>query len=96
MPLGNPINPIVRKALDERRKVLNREANPNPYTSRGEESKKSFQRNIQKTTYIYMISAPVFEEDLAKRADYPTGTIILGNQEYSLRKSMISSLWSLQ
>ena len=87
MPLGYPIEPIIRETLDEKRKVLSRTKTPDPYSPRKPETKKEYQKNIIKTTYMFMVSAPIFEEDEVKRGKMPSGTIILGNQEYSKNTS---------
>ena len=83
MPLGNPINPIIRRALEDKRKVLGREKTPDPYSSRESKAKKDKQKHILKSTYIYMMSTSTFEQDEVERAKLPSGTIVLGNQEYS-------------
>ena len=83
MPLGYPIHPTIRKTLDEKRKVLSRTKTPDPYSPRKPETKKEYQKNIIRTPYVFMVSAPTYDEDEVKRGEMPTGTIILGNQEYS-------------
>jgi hypothetical protein len=83
MPLGYPIEPIIRKTLDKKRKVLSRTKTSDPFSPRDKTSKEEYQKNIIKTTYIFMVSAPIFEEDEIKRGEMPSGTIMLGNQEYS-------------
>ena len=47
MPLGNPINPIIRRALEDKRKVLGREKTPDPYSSRESEAKKEVYLTLQ-------------------------------------------------
>ena len=83
--LGYPIDPLVRETLDKRRKVLSRTKTPNPFSpvATDKNSIEDYQKNISKTTYMFMVSDPVFEVDEVKRGELPTGTIILGNQEYS-------------
>ena len=78
--LGYPIEPIIRDTLEEKRKILGRTI-PDPYSPRGNITKRAHQQNIVKTPYIFMISAPVFESDVQN-------TIILGNQEYSTTTSV--------
>ena len=87
MGIGYPIEKIIRETLDEKRKVLSRTKTPDPYSPRKPETKKEYQKNIIKTTYMFMVSAPIFEEDEVKRGKMPSGTIILGNQEYSKNTS---------
>jgi hypothetical protein len=81
--LGYPIDPIIRDTLDKKRKVLSRTKNPDPFSPRDKESKIEYQKNVIRTPYIFMVSAPVFEADEVKRGKMPTGAIILGSQEYS-------------
>ena len=75
MPLGYPIEPIIRKTLDKKRKVLSRTKTSDPFSPRDKTSKEEYQKNIIKTTYIFMVSAPIFEEDEIKRGEMPSGTI---------------------
>ena len=85
MPLGYPIEPIIKKTLDKKRKVLSRTKTSDPFSPRDKTSKEEYQENVIKSTYIFMVSAPVFEQGEVARGKMPSGTIILGNQEYNKR-----------
>ena len=85
MPLGYPVESIIRKTLDEKRKVLSRTKTPDPYSPRKPETKKEYQKNVIKSTYIFMVSSPIFQKEEVKKSQMLSGTIILGNQEYNKR-----------
>ena len=89
--LGYPIRKEIRDKLDSLRSDLSRMTRDSKkiYSPREKSKKDKYQESVIQTPYIFMASAPIFEEDEEKRLDpdvTPQGTIILGNQEYSKNK----------
>ena len=89
--LGYPIRKEIRDKLDSLRSDFSRitENSKKIYSPREKSKKDKYQESVIQTPYIFMASAPIFEEDEEKRLDpdvTPQGTIILGNQEYSKNK----------
>ena len=84
--LGYPIRKEIRDKLDSLRSDLSRMTRDSKkiYSPREKSQKDKYQESVIQTPYIFMASAPIFEEDEEKRLDpevTPRGTIILGNQE---------------
>ena len=89
--LGYPIRKEIRDKLDSLRSDLSRMTRDSKkiYSPREKSKKDKYQESVIQTPYVFMASAPIFEEDKEKRLDpdvTPQGTIILGNQEYSKNK----------
>ena len=83
--LGYPIRKEIRDKLDSLRGDLSRTTDNSKkiYSPREKSQKDKYQESVIQTPYIFMASAPIFEEDEEKRLDpnvTPQGTIILGNQ----------------
>ena len=85
--LGYPIHEEIKKTLEHRQKVLKRGENTedNPYSPNSADTKKDYNLDIQKTTYINMFSSPKLisdNDDATYDNINDSGDILISNQTY--------------